>query len=256
VLWHPWFCHLWFLEYLALFYVGIVLLDVLHPKRWEVWMDRCEQGLARLMRETWMPLAMAALTMFALLPMRSWLVDTPLSLVPQWRFLLYYAPFVTLGWMMHRNPGLLTSTALHLNWQNGLMLLASAGVLVGLLWNVGSVPAYASWPVTFAIRTAASLCTWLALLQILGAVVVVLNQPSPTLRYLADASYWCYLVHLPIVLWLQSRLPTALWGPARFGVVLAIAAVASLASYHVFIRYTPLNEVFGSHRTVKAVAAV
>lgn len=136
-LWHPWFCHLWFLEYLALFYVGIVLLDVVVQRRYSGWMDGLEEQLGWFMRQSWMPFCMAVLTMFALLPMRSWVVDTPLSLLPEWRFLTYYGLFVGIGWMTHRNPTLLTSTALHSNWRNALLLVASAGILVGLLWYVG-----------------------------------------------------------------------------------------------------------------------
>lgn len=253
-LWHPWFCHLWFLEYLALFYVGIVLLDTFVHGPCTKWAGVLERRLGWLMRQAWMPFSMALVTSLALLLMRSWVVDTPLSLVPEWRFLAYYGLFVGVGWMMHRNPALLMSTALHWNWRNSLFLVASAGGLVGLLWAVGSVPAHAPWSMAFVIRFASALCTWLALLQILGAMVVVLNKPSPTLRYLADASYWCYLVHLPIVLWLQGTLPTDIQGIARFAVVLAIAASVSLASYHLFVRYTPLNEVFGSRRPLKAIA--
>ncbi len=250
-LWHPWFCHLWFLEYLALFYVGIVLLDVLIGDRCSKWLDAREHRLVWFMRQAWMPLAAAALMTLALLPMRSWVVDTPLSIVPQWRFFAYYVPFVALGWMMHRNPILLTSTALHWNWRNSVGLLLSVGVLAGLLWNVGSVPAHASWSGTLAIRAVSSLCTWLAVIQILGIVVVVLNNANPTVRYLADASYWCYLVHLPIVLWLQGTLPPTISGAARFAVVLVIASGVSLASFHLLVRYTPLNEIFGSRRPVK-----
>ncbi|NLS92957.1 MAG: acyltransferase family protein [Planctomycetaceae bacterium] len=254
-LWHPWFCHLWFLEYLSLFYVAMVLLDVVLSGRGSRWLDSWERRLAWLIRQAWMPLAAAAVTMVALLPMRSWVVDTPLSMVPQCRFFLYYGPFVALGWMMHRNTGLLTSMARHWNRRNSIGLVLSAGVLAGLLWNVGSVPAHASWITTFAIRAVSSLCTWLALLQILGAVVVMLGKPSPMLRYLADASYWCYLVHLPIVLWLQGALPPGLTGMIRFGVVLLIATAVSLASYHLFVRYTLLNEVFGSRRPTRAATA-
>jgi peptidoglycan/LPS O-acetylase OafA/YrhL len=253
-LWHPWFCHLWFLEYLALFYVGIVLLDAFVHGPCEKLADAMERRLGRLMRQAWMPFGMALVTSLALLPMRSWVVDTPLSVLPEWRFLAYYGLFVAVGWMMHRNPALLTSTAVHWNWRNSILLAASAGGLVGLLWTVGTVPAHASWSMTLAIRFASSLCTWLALLQILGAMVIVLNRPSPMLRYLADASYWCYLVHLPIVLWLQGTLPPDIQGIARFAVVLAIAAAVSLASYHVLVRYTPLNEVFGSRRPPNAIA--
>ena len=253
-LWHPWFCHLWFLEYLALFYVAIVSLDLLFQGRCAGWMDILEQKLIWLMRQAWMPFTMALVTCIALLSMCSWVVDTPLSLVPEWRFLAYYGLYVAMGWITHRNPALLMATARHWNWRNSLLLAASAGTLVGLLWNVGTVPEFAPWSTTFAIRYASSLCTWLALLQILGVMVVVLNDPNPTLRYLADASYWCYLVHLPIVLWLQGRLPASISGFSRFVLVLGIAATLSLGTYHVFVRYTPLNEVFGSRRPRKTSA--
>ena len=56
---------------------------------------------------------------------------------------------------------------------------------------------------------------------------------SPTRRYLADASYWIYLAHLPLLLGLQLlmrdwRLP---W-PVKFVLLLGTTILLLLLSYH------------------------
>jgi hypothetical protein len=37
----------------------------------------------------------------------------------------------------------------------------------------------------------------------IGLFKWLFDKPSKVVRYLADSSYWLYLIHLPIVIWLQ-----------------------------------------------------
>ena len=41
---------------------------------------------------------------------------------------------------------------------------------------------------------------WMLIFGIVGAFVRLLDRPSPIVRYVSDASYWMYIVHLPIVI--------------------------------------------------------
>ena len=55
------------------------------------------------------------------------------------------------------------------------------------------------------------------------------------IRYLADASYWVYLCHLPLVGYLQLGLyHLDLPAAVKFALVVAGTAALALLSYHVF----------------------
>ena len=76
-----------------------------------------------------------------------------------------------------------------------------------------------------------------------------LARPNRTMRYLADASYWLYLVHLPILFALQYRLlDVALPWPVAFVVSVLGTFVLGLASYEAFVRRTLLGRWLGASR--------
>jgi peptidoglycan/LPS O-acetylase OafA/YrhL len=66
-----------------------------------------------------------------------------------------------------------------------------------------------------------------------------LSGYSAVRRYLADASYWIYIVHMPIVLAAQVvmfQVEAAWW--VKFGVVIVGTFAISLASYELLVRHT------------------
>ena len=72
---------------------------------------------------------------------------------------------------------------------------------------------------------------------------------SPVRRYLADASYWVYIVHLPLVLvgqvlMLDAALP---WWGKLGGIVLGVMAVA-LLSYELLVRHTFVGRFLNGRR--------
>jgi glucan biosynthesis protein C len=246
VQWHPWFRHLWFLEYLLIFYVGVAGFCLAAAGREDQWLGAADAWLFRAMRRPWLPFLMAGATAILLLPMPSWVVPTPLSIVPDGRLLAYYSLFVACGWMLHRQPSVLTATACHWNWRNGFLQLAVGLALATVLWQAGGLPAMTSLPITLAIRLASALFTWLFMFQLIGAAMLLLNRPNNLVRYLADAAFWCYLVHLPIVLFLQQGVAASLPGYLRFPLALAVTIVISIGSYHLLFRSKPLRRGLGN----------
>ena len=56
-------------------------------------------------------------------------------------------------------------------------------------------------------------------------------------RYLADASYWIYLAHLPLVMALQVAMSRVQWPWfVEFALTLAVAMALLLISYDLFVR--------------------
>jgi ABC-type multidrug transport system ATPase subunit len=82
-----------------------------------------------------------------------------------------------------------------------------------------------------------------------GAALRFLSNFSATRRYIADASYWIYLAHLPVVAALQVWVGH--W-PLHWSVKYPLILVASFAvlflSYHYFIRPTFLGKLLNGRK--------
>ncbi len=113
------------------------------------------------------------------------------------------------------------------------MTAALVIVFPAALMTLGSRP----WSVVLQ-----PLYAWLMSLGCLGLFARFQSRPSPRMRYLSDSSYWLYVVHLPVVVGLQS-LATDWGGGAviKFGLILLIAIPLMLASYHWLVRPTALG---------------
>ncbi len=83
----------------------------------------------------------------------------------------------------------------------------------------------------------------------LGVSRKFLNRPRPFVRYLADASYWMYLVHLPVVVWLQVAVAevNAPWWLKLVGIVLATVAI-TLVTYALGVRFTFVGAILHGRR--------
>ncbi|MEZ5312487.1 MAG: acyltransferase family protein [Thermoanaerobaculia bacterium] len=97
-----------------------------------------------------------------------------------------------------------------------------------------------------------ALAIWCWTFGLLGASVRFFSRHSPARRYLADASYWFYLVHLPIVFTLQVLLmKVPLHWSLKFPAILAVTFGLLLGSYHYLVRSTFVGEILNGRRYPK-----
>ena len=76
-----------------------------------------------------------------------------------------------------------------------------------------------------------------------------LHEPRAWVRWLADASYWSYLLHLPVVILLQILVMDLRWpGPLKYAIVTGVTLAACLGSYRAFVRYTFLGTALNGKR--------
>ncbi|RYG07948.1 MAG: hypothetical protein EON96_20735, partial [Caulobacteraceae bacterium] len=121
-----------------------------------------------------------------------------------------------------------------------------------LMLSGGPVPALA--PVTDpSLKLFAACVHALAVYTSTFAVTALslrfLSGYSATRRYLADASYWVYIVHLPLVmagqvLMLDAPLP---WWGKLASVVVGVMAI-SLLSYELLVRHTFIGKALNGRR--------
>ena len=124
------------------------------------------------------------------------------------------------------------------------LLLASAPVFAFRGWMLpldwaGDAP----WSFSVLAAGALALGSWLAVFGLIGTYRRIFTRPDPVARYLAAASFWVYLVHLPIVGFLiQADLYGVAIPPAvKFALTLGVTVALGLGSYEVFVRRTALG---------------
>ena len=252
--------HLWFLYYLLMITVlALCLRAVLRSS------DRIHRTATRLADAALTGIASRSLgPLLPLLPtigllwlMRGWGIDTPdKSLLPDWPVLALYGGFFSLGWLFHRNPGSLEAFT-RLDWVRVTVLVLScaASVVLSRIQTDPSHPHYELARTGYVVSCATMM--WACVILVTGLFRLLFRKPSRAIRYIADASYWIYLVHLPVVVWLQVAV--AEW-PLHWSIKLTLVFGATvglaLASYSVLVRPTWIGWVLnGRYRKASAAFA-
>jgi len=77
----------------------------------------------------------------------------------------------------------------------------------------------------------------------------VLNQENRIFRFIADASYWIYLIHLPVLLFVQYLLLDSSWHLLiKLLLATTVTLTIGLITYLVFVRWTPLGVLLNGRR--------
>ena len=96
------------------------------------------------------------------------------------------------------------------------------------------------------VDSAAAVCFTFGLI---GLFQRLFTGESATIRWIADSSYWVYIVHLPLVLLIAYSMFELPW-PAelKFLIVCCATAAIGFGSYWVFVRYTPIGTMLNGKR--------
>ncbi len=260
--------HLWFLYYLAIFYVATLLARGVADARLDRdgrLRARVDGGLRALLGSRLLPLVLALPLAAALYADAGWAVwfgiPTPdRGLRPQATALVGYGSVFVLGWLLRRQPTLLE--ALGRQWRSNLAV-AAALTAAGLAF-VGATPDLEA-PTRLAGGAAGraayafgyTVAIGHAVLGLIGAAQRFFSRERRWLRYVADASYWFYLAHVPIVFGLQVWMAGwPLHWAFKLPLILAITLALLTASYHGLVRSTVIGEVLNGRRHSRRGAAV
>jgi peptidoglycan/LPS O-acetylase OafA/YrhL len=83
----------------------------------------------------------------------------------------------------------------------------------------------------------------------MGIFVRYFESPRPLMRYIADGSYWIYLIHLPFAIGIPAVLaPFALPAVVKFAITLAGTVIVTVASYHYLVRNTWVSVFLNGQR--------
>ena len=160
----------------------------------------------------------------------------PYTLVPVLGASLGYTGAFLAGWFLHAAPeGLARAER---GWPVHLVLAA--------LLTVPALVVTMPLPLAAAVH---ALAGWAWVYGLLGLCGRVLRRENRVARYLADASYWVYLWHVPLLLLVAVPLAGTPW-PWPLEVLLALGAVMAvlLLSYDLLVRGTWVGRWLNGHR--------
>jgi len=244
--------HLWFLYYVALITALTLAVRGLvnATGSWHMALVRRADALVAWLANSPVSLVILAVpTASALWFMHFWGMDTPdQSLLPHLPTLIIYGGFFVLGWMLSRQRELISQFA-RLTPQR--WILAGLGIAaILLLGEIERDPGhlhYVAAHVAYALSY--SLTMWSLVFLTIGVFKKLCSRPNAFVRYVADSSYWMYLIHLPVVVWLQvavAELP--LHWSLKLAFISTITIAISLLTYDLFVRSTLIGWVLNGRR--------
>lgn len=163
----------------------------------------------------------------------------PLTLIPEASSLVTYVGAFATGWLLFARSGSLQR--LGEQWPAHL----AAAV-------VGTGAAYLAVEQQFPLAIGATVLAvagWCWVYALVGVCVRYLRHERPMVRYLADSSYWAYLLHLPILLLCELVLVDLTWPmPVKVGLTLVVTMALLLSSYHLLVRPRALGAWLNGRR--------
>jgi ABC-type multidrug transport system ATPase subunit/peptidoglycan/LPS O-acetylase OafA/YrhL len=246
------FAHLWFLYQLLLLYVAVtvvrsVVVFVDRKGKLRCVIDAMVTSSLRLPVAVFTlgwPVAMALLT----LPMWFYWQSIPTpdsSLIPQLPASVGFGTAFAFGWLVNRAPGALEAIAR--NWLLNLVLAVAGTAWLLHAMHASPMAQPGLTKTIYAVVFGVTLWAWV--LGLTGAALRFLSNYSPVRRYIADASYWIYLAHLPVVaalaVWV-SQWPVS-W-MLKYPLILVVSFAVLFGSYHLLVRHTVIGKLLNGRK--------
>jgi len=247
--------HLWFLWVLLIFYVALlvlrapfVLLD--RTGAWGRVIDRMTAGLIG----PWGPFVLGAPLALALWFQPNWIaffgVPTPdAGLIPHTPALVGFGLAFGFGALLDRRRDLFARIQA---WWPAYLGQAMGAGATALMLAGGPEPSLVPMtdPSTKAMTAAAfGVASYASAFAAMALALRFFGGRSRIRRYLADASYWIYIVHLPLVMAAQVLVQDwAMSWPIKLGLVVGGVLAVSVASYELLIRHSFMGRWLNGRR--------
>jgi glucans biosynthesis protein C len=94
---------------------------------------------------------------------------------------------------------------------------------------------------------------WCWIFGLIGASLRFLSNESPLRRYIADSSYWMYLLHVPLLMFVHSLLQATEWHwSIEYTLSIVFVMPILLLTYHYWVRSTFIGATLNGKRYPKA----
>jgi peptidoglycan/LPS O-acetylase OafA/YrhL len=240
--------HLWFLADLTILSVTFGLIRREFPAR----QDAPPAAVFLIRWPALAPVYLAGPSLLLLWGNTSPFVVHNNTFVPDTARLAYYGLYFFAGVLAYRRKEqaleLLRYPLIHLP----LSLLAAVAMFATL---PDALAGRANLGNRLLLSASVALVAWLSVFGLMAIFLKKWKTDRPAFRYLADASYWVYIIHLPLVGLSQIALQQAPLGAfAKFLLTALITLSVAVMSYQTCVRYTFIGRALNGARTRRTEA--
>lgn len=239
--------HLWFLYYLIMFSIASFLLGLVFKS-----LPKISHSINRLYHNIFKHpvlrlLVFTGLTVLILVFMDRYWVNTSTSFVPDLGTFVFYFYFYMVGWLLYKSKSLLHTFKIY-DWQFTL------GGMLLFTWHYFADTSEFSLYFIMAIR---SFCCWLLIFGVSGLFIRFGSHHSARMRYVSDASYWVYLMHLPLTIIIPALIADLdIAASLKFLFVTITTGIICFATYHYFVRNTFIGAFLNGRRYSRKVSDI
>jgi glucan biosynthesis protein C len=238
--------HLWFLYYLVMI-IGVSILIAFAIRKTPSLARSISKAFSWIIQKPVLRVFFfAGITGLVYLIMGVSSVATSASFIPDFNTFLYYLTFFIVGWLLFKSKEHLDSFK-RLDWACSIL---GTVLFFGYQLNVSSF----SFEMAILVK---SLVVWLLIFGFTGLFLRYGSKHSARMRYISDASYWVYLVHIPIAIFIPAlifewEVPAML----KFLTVLSVTSIICFATYHLFVRTTFIGKFLNGRKYSRSVADI
>jgi len=233
----PGWAHLWFLFYLLLFTVLVWVASALE-------LGRIGNRIANL-HPGWLAAVAPVLLAPALASIGiPW--PAPEFVIPALWALAFFGIYFAFGYLLFHRSDMLD----RLRSLSPALLIGSVAAYALLFWSTDGFVANRPATLRHFLHAMLEACAgfWMTLWCLLAARRWLAGR-NAMMRWLADASYWVYLVHLPLLFAIQYRLlDLQLHWSVKFAIATLSTLGLSFASYQLLVRHTPIGRLLNGKR--------
>lgn len=191
--------HLWFLYFLILFY-ALMQLSFLLPANFKSFINN---WFRKMMNSPLNFIWFSIYTIGFLLLMDSGTFDTPKRFIPlNLKVFFSYFYFFSFGILLYINKDLISYFKKNAWYQLAFSFLAFI-IHFYFVDKIQSLDA-PSFQYVFLVSLSGGICSWLTLFSFIGLFLIYFEKENKYVSYFSNASYWVYLIHVPLLLILSG----------------------------------------------------
>tara|TARA_Y100000589_G_scaffold317697_2_gene344129 strand:+ start:673 stop:1812 length:1140 start_codon:yes stop_codon:yes gene_type:complete len=233
--------HLWFLYYLMLFSIVPILINaiILKSKKMDFLKQYSNRTYDYVLSNSILKISiLPVITSVILYVSNSIWIDASISFIPSIKTFMFYFLFYIFGWFLFKSNNLMEY------FKEGSLFYTIFGVIVFTLSFL-----FFEILENYMLIILNAFSTWLFIYGLVGLFLKYLNFHNNSMKYLLDASYWIYLIHLPLTILLPGLInhftvPISL----KFIIIITIVFFISIASYHLFVRKTIIGVLLNGRK--------
>lgn len=237
--------HLWFLYYLAMYCFAGWAVASCASKFFPKTNQSIKTYFTLAFRLKWAPFVFAPVTFLFLALTKTMFIDAGIDLFLNVSCFFNHGYFFFFGWLLYLNQDYLS------RFLERDKLFIGIGVVLFFI-ELGMLVLYPSLEKTnvlYFYSACNSITAWCFTFGFTGMSIRYLNKYSVIGRYVSDASYWVYLMHLPLIVYLQSMLVQLDLNPLiKFVIVISSTALILFVSYNYLVRDTFIGEFLSGKR--------